>query len=80
MNTAKIIQELKAERDRLHQAIAAIEAIGDHRPKRGLAKTKAAAPKERTRRHLSPAARTKLARVMKQRWAARKKAGKSTLG
>ena len=80
MNVNSILQTLNAEKKRLDLAIKAIEAMGNHLPKRrGFAKPKAVS-KRRARRRLSTAARAKLARLMKQRWAARKKAGKSTLG
>lgn len=82
VNVNTILQELRAEEKRLNQAISAIENLGNHLPKRGrIGRPKATAtPKKRPRRRMSAAARAKLARLMKQRWAARKKAGKSRLG
>ena len=63
------------------QAIAAIEGLGGNNlPERRGARKKAAAPKKHARRRMSAAGRAKLARLMKQRWAARKKAGKTKLG
>lgn len=81
MNVNTILQELRAEEKRLNQAIAALENLGNHLPKaRRGGRPKAAAPKKRARRRMSAVARAKLARLMKQRWAAQKKAGKSKLG
>ncbi len=77
MNTTAILQELKSERDRIDQAISALENLNGL-PRRG-PKPKPAGTK-RPRVHVSAAARAKLARLMKQRWAARKKAGKKSLG
>ncbi len=80
MKVNAILQELKAERNRLDQAIAALQSLNHERGRAGRPKASAQAPKKRARRHMSAAARAKIARLMKQRWAARKKAGKSTLG
>lgn len=60
MDTANIIGELEAERDRLS---AAIQALGGKRRGR---------PPGR-RRSMSAAARAKIGAAMKKRWAARKK-------
>ncbi len=80
MNVNAILQELKAERDRLDQAIEALNSINTRRGRAGRPKVAARLPKKRARRRMSAAVRAKLARLMKQRWAARKKTGKSTLG
>ncbi len=80
MNFDSILQDLKSERERIDKAIRALEVIGNHVPKRGRRSKAAAAPKKRARPHISAKARAKLSRLMKQRWAARKKAGKSKLG
>ena len=69
MNLQTIIAELRAERDRLDKAIAAVSGISD-RPRRGRppkAVQKSAGAKRR--RRLSAAARRKLSRLLKQRWA-----------
>jgi hypothetical protein len=75
----RILTELKAERDRLNSAIAALEGITA--PRKGRRTPKAVrVPQKRGRRGgISAAGRAKLARLMKQRWAARKKAGKTKL-
>jgi len=68
MDTNRILAELRAERDRLDQAISALEAVNSTgrrsvgRPPRGAA--------TRSRRgRMSAAARRKLSRLLKQRWA-----------
>jgi hypothetical protein len=77
MDLNRILSELKSERDRLNNAIAALEGITAPRNRRRAPKA-ARVPKKRGRR-MSAAGRAKLARLMKQRWAARKKAGKTKL-
>jgi exonuclease VII small subunit len=67
-----IVLELEAERDRLNEAIAAL---------RGRKHTAGKAEKSlngRSRR-FSAATRKRMSQRMKQRWAARKKAGKKRL-
>jgi len=66
MDTATIIAELQAERDRLNSAIAALQS-------RRAPKT-SVKPDGRTR-HLSVAARKRIGEAMKKRWAERKKNG-----
>ena len=78
MDRDHILNELKAERDRLNNAIDALE--GSIASRNGRRKPKATrVPRKRRRRPMSAAVRAKLARLMKQRWAARKKAGKTKL-
>jgi hypothetical protein len=67
MDTATIIAELESERDRLNQAIAALQG-SRNRP----ARTTTGKADGRTR-HLSAAARRKIGQAMKKRWAERKK-------
>jgi hypothetical protein len=64
MDTASIIAALEAERDRLNQAIAALQ--------RSPARTVTGKP-DRRRRRLSAAARRRIGLAMKKRWAERKK-------
>jgi hypothetical protein len=83
VNVNAILQELKAERNRITQAIVAIEGLGNNLPsaRHGIGRRKATpASKKRARRRMSAAVRAKLARLMKRRWAAQKRAGKSKLG
>ncbi len=67
MDTAAIIAELEAERDRLDSAIAALQG-NRNKP----ARTATGKPDGRTR-HMSAAARRKIGQAMKKRWAERKK-------
>ena len=73
LDTQAIISELEAERDRLNKAIQALEGRGrgPGRPKVGNGR--------RGRRHLSAAARRKIAMAAKRRWAKAKAAGKNSL-
>jgi len=71
MNITKIITELKSERARIDQAIAAIERINSTGRRRGRPAGVTAAPK-RSNRRLSAAARKRLSRLLKARWAAGK--------
>jgi hypothetical protein len=61
MDTAAVIAELEAQRDRLNQAIAALQGKRTGRGRRG-------------RRRLSPASRRRISEGMKRRWATRKRA------
>ena len=60
MDIERIVSELKSERDRLDNAIAALEGS----PK--------ASAHGRRRRHMSAAARARISKAMKARWAAGK--------
>jgi hypothetical protein len=66
MDTASIIAELEAQRDRLDSAIAAL------RGSRSTLRTISGRPDGR-RRRLSAAARRKIGQAMKKRWAEKKK-------
>jgi hypothetical protein len=61
MDAAAIIAALEAERDRLNQAIMALQGSRAAQGRRG-------------RRRLSAAARRRISEGMKRRWATRKKA------
>jgi hypothetical protein len=68
MDTATIIAELEAERDRLDRAIAVLQGG------RTIAGTASGKPNgRRDKRRLSAAARRKIGLAMKKRWAERKK-------
>ena len=65
MNIESILAELRSERDRLNEAIAALEGVsGNHagRSRRG----------RPAGRHMSAAARARIGAAMRARWAARK--------
>ena len=67
MDTRKILSDLRSERNRIDRAIAAVESLnnntGNSNGRRGGTATK------RGRRRMSAAARKKLSRLLKQRWA-----------
>jgi hypothetical protein len=69
MKITRILGELKAERARINRAIAAIEGLNSTGGRRDRPPGSITAPKERGRRRLSAAARKKLSRLLKQRWA-----------
>ncbi len=72
MNLDSILSDLKAERDRLDRAIAALEGAG------GTSGSGPGRRGARRRRTMSAAARKRISAGMKARWAARKKsAGKA---
>ncbi len=77
INLLAIVAEMKRERDRLDSAINALEgvrSVNRHRsPRKGKAK------RRRGVRKMSAAARTRISKKMKARWAKAKKAGKNTL-
>ena len=71
MDIHRILSELKAERDRIHKAIAAIGNIGAPRARRGRPPGKSAGRKRKHR--LTPEGRRRLSEMMKKRWAERRK-------
>jgi len=68
MNINRILGELKAERDRIDRAISAIEGLNSTGRRRAGRPPKTAATRKR-RGRMSAAARRKLSRLLKQRWA-----------
>ena len=64
MQIEKIVAELKAERSRLDKAIAALEGLSSVNGRRSVAKK---------RKKMSAAARKRISRAMKARWAAAKR-------
>jgi len=80
MDTQQIVAALREERDRLEQAIAALEG-GGGRGRRG--RRPGPVPgvpgrkRGRRRRRLSAAAKQRISEMMKKRWAERKKAGRA---
>jgi hypothetical protein len=75
LDTASIISELEAERDRLDRAIAALRGSRAVRGRRA----GAANGRSRGPRHLSAEARRKIAESARKRWAKAKAAGKNKL-
>jgi hypothetical protein len=71
LDVNRILAELKAERDRIDQAITSIENIGAPRARRG---RPPGVPSRRRRKHrLTPEGRRRLSEMMKKRWAERRK-------
>jgi len=68
MDTNRILAELRAERGRIDQAIRAIEAVNGA-GRRTAGQPPRATRKARRRGRMSAAARQKLSRLLKQRWA-----------
>jgi hypothetical protein len=68
LNTGDILEQLKEERDRLQQAIRALEGLGGTS-----GKTKG----RKGRRHMSAEARARIGAAMKKRWAERKRKQKA---
>ncbi len=78
MDTQQIIAALRDEKDRLEQAISALEGVGG-RGRRGRRPGPVPAGPgrgRRRRRRLSAAAKQRISEMMKKRWAERKKAAK----
>lgn len=71
MDTRKILSELRAERDRIDKAIAALEALDTIAAP--AARTSKPGPKPRGRRQMSAEGRRRISEMMKKRWAERKK-------
>ena len=71
MDTRTILADLKAELNRINQAIAALESLDGTATATSAAK---AAPPQAKKRGLTPAGRRRLSAMMKARWPARRKA------
>ena len=77
MDTAQILADLRAQRNRIDDAITALEALNGTKPLGKPAATidvNQASPT--VRRTMSPAARKKIAAALKARWAAKKTSAK----
>ena len=67
MDIQTIVSDLKAERNRIDQAISALEGLTSTAPRRGRPPKATSAGGKR--RRMSPAARKRISKAMKQRWA-----------
>ena len=72
MNIQQIVAELKAERDRLDKAIAAVNGISTQ-PRRGRPPKAVQTARPKRRRRMSAAARKRISQATKRRWAAWRK-------
>ena len=77
MDTQSILSALRDERDRLEQAIAALEGGNGRRRGRTPGYASNGRRGRRGRRRLSAAAKRRISEMMKLRWAERKKAAKA---
>jgi hypothetical protein len=68
MNIDRILAGLREERNRIDQAISALEAVNSTEPRR-VGRAPKAAQQPRRRGRMSAAARRKLSRLLKRRWA-----------
>lgn len=77
MNLESIVEELKKERGRLDQAIAALKesASPEVARKTRVAARQLAASKRKKRGGITPEGRKRLSLAMKRRWAERRKKG-----
>jgi Spy/CpxP family protein refolding chaperone len=76
MSLDSIISDLKAERNRIDQAISVLEsshARNGRKPASRKAASVSTPSVRRGRSHLTPAGKQKLSQLMKQRWAERRK-------
>jgi hypothetical protein len=82
MDTSRILAELRSKRQRLDQAIAALEGLdtgitpGRKRVGRPAGSGQTGPKRRGGPRHMSAAARKRISEKMKLRWAERKKAGR----
>jgi hypothetical protein len=74
MDISQIVEQLKSERDRLNDAISALESVKTPAGGRGRA---AAKGRGRGGRRMSAEARRRISEAQKKRWARQKKAQKS---
>ena len=74
MDISQILEQLKSERDRLNQAIAALESV---KTPAGGRRRAAAKGRSRGRRRMSAEARRRISEAQKKRWARQKKSQKA---
>jgi hypothetical protein len=77
MDTKQILTDLRAELNRIDQAIAALELLAGAATSTPTPTAKFV-PTQAKRRGLTPAGRKRLSEMMKKRWAARRKAAVKT--
>ena len=75
LDTGRIVAELKRERDRLSQAIAALEGQSPKAVAKTSAVSHRAARSKKKGDRLTPAGRKRLSDMMKKRWAEKRKKG-----
>lgn len=75
LDTGRIVAELKRERDRLSQAIAALDGQGPKAAARMSVGPNRATRSKTKGDRLTPAGRKRLSDMMKKRWAEKRKKG-----
>ena len=75
MDTGRIVAELKSERDRLSQAITALEGLSPRATAKRSAVPNPVTRRKKKRDRLTPAGRKRLSDMMKKRWAEKRKKG-----
>jgi hypothetical protein len=73
LDTQRIVSELKAERNRLDKAIAALDGTNSTRAVATNVSAKNDTAPARKRHHLTAAGRKRLSMLMKKRWAEKRK-------
>jgi len=73
LDTQRIVVELKAERNRLDKAIAALDDTNTTRAVASHVTSENGSHAPRKRHHLTTAGRKRLSMLMKKRWAERRK-------
>ena len=73
LDTARIVAELKRERDRLNRAIAALDGDSPHSAARTSAAPNRATLTKKNGDRLTPAGRKRLSEMMKKRWAEKRR-------
>jgi hypothetical protein len=73
LDTQRIVSELKAQRNRLERAIAALDETAATRARTTREPSSNGAQAPRKRHHLTAAGRKRLSEMMKKRWAEKRK-------
>jgi hypothetical protein len=73
VDTQEIVKELKAERNRLDKAIAALDGANTTRATMPTSEPARKGAPSRRKHHLTAAGRKRLSMLMKKRWAERRK-------
>lgn len=77
MDRQRILADLRNERQRLDEAITALEALDGVRPRGVRGRPAGTATRRRRRGGMSPAARKRMSEMMKARWAERRRKAKA---
>ena len=75
MDTGRIVAELKRERDRLSQAITALEGLSPRATAKRSAVPNPVTRRKKKRDRLTPEGRKRLSEMMKKRWTDKRKKG-----